>query len=115
MLDIYLLNEACIDFLDKGQAVLRSETEKKAEVIYKTLEESSRLRPVMQDERVRSRTVIVAAVEGGSKDVLEQMKAKGFVLGAGYGDKKELQIRIGNFPSHGLEDVLTMCAELRQF
>jgi phosphoserine aminotransferase len=114
VLGMYLLNEACLDFLEKGRAVLMSETEKKAEVIYKTLQESSRLHPVIQDVKARSRTVIVAAVDGGSKDVLEKMKAKGFVLGAGYGDKKELQVRIGNFPSHSMEDVLAMCAELRQ-
>lgn len=106
---MYLLNEACLDYLNKGLANLISETKTKAELIYSALEKSENLKPLIKNKETRSETVIVAEALSGSKEIMEKLKQNGFLVGGGYGAKKETQIRIANFPSHTKEEVMELC------
>ncbi|MFB9863257.1 aminotransferase class V-fold PLP-dependent enzyme [Rufibacter immobilis] len=100
VLDIYLLTHVVEDMLRKGIDQIRKETEAKAEKVYSFLEESALFAPFVQEKAHRSPTVIVADVlEKPAAEVISMLKAKGLVVGSGYGTFKEKQIRIANFPA----------------
>ncbi len=113
VLGMYLLNEACLDFLARGIATLRAETKEKAALIYAAIEKCPALTLTIHNEKIRSQTVVVAEAKHGSKKIIEALAQKGFVIASGYGDKKDSQIRIGNFPSHTKEQVAKLCEVLR--
>ena len=64
---------------------------------------------MIENKDIRSETVIVAKVKNSSKEIIEKLKQNGFLVAGGYGDKKETQIRIANFPSHTKEEVMRLC------
>jgi phosphoserine aminotransferase len=99
VLNIYLLGRVVNDMLEKGVDAIRSETIRKAEMLYGFLENSQRMRPFVKDPALRSRTVIVAEVDGGSRPLLDTLAAQGMLPGDGYGKMKGQQIRIANFPA----------------
>lgn len=105
VLAMYLLNEVCLDYINYGIEKLKDETKIKAELIYKAIEKSNSLTPLTKNINTRSETIIVAETKNGSKNIVEKLAENGFVVSLGYGDKKDTQIRIGNFPSHSKEQV----------
>jgi phosphoserine aminotransferase len=111
---MYLLNEIVLDFLSRGLEKIKSETKEKAEMIYQALEKSSTLSPFIKNKNIQSETVIVAEVKDGSKKIIEKIKEGGFLIAGGYADKKETQVRIGNFPSHTKEQVLKLCELIKE-
>ncbi|MGC9599042.1 MAG: aminotransferase class V-fold PLP-dependent enzyme [Minisyncoccia bacterium] len=113
VLGMYLLNEVCLDFLARGIPALRAETKEKAALIYAALEKYPPLTLTIRNKKIRSQTVAVAEAKQGSKEIIEALKQKGFVIASGYGAQKESQIRIGNFPSHTKEQVAKLCEALR--
>lgn len=114
MLGIYLLGKVCQDMNSRGIEQIRQETVFKATLAYQLTERLPRLSPLVRRAEHRSQTVIVADVLEGYRadDVLNLLKPHGLIIGKGYGDHKETQIRIANFPTHSkelfyqLEDVL---------
>jgi phosphoserine aminotransferase len=50
--------------------------------------------------------------EDGLKELLENLKEKGLIVGSGYGENKDNHIRIANFPSHTKENVERLIKEL---
>lgn len=105
VLDIYLLKCVLNDMLKKGIDVIREETEKKAKMIYTFFDEHSEYDLLVTDKKFRANTVIVISTPNGSKKILDDLKQKGFTVGAGYGENKEKQIRIANFPAHSLKSI----------
>jgi phosphoserine aminotransferase len=47
-----------------------------------------------------------------SADIIKHIKAKGMVVGSGYGKYKATQLRIANFPATSVEDVEKLIHEL---
>ncbi len=115
VLGMYLLNETCLDFLARGTATLRAETKEKAALIYAALEEHPALTPLISNKQIQSQTVAVAEAKHGSREIIDALAQKGFVIATGYGAQKESQIRIGNFPSHTKEQVAKLCEAFRDF
>jgi len=105
VLTIYLLGEVTKDMLKKGIAKIRKETEEKAKLIYDFFDKNKENKPFIQEKRFRSSTTIVINIKNGSKKVLKKLKTHGIVVGSGYGENKEKQIRIANFPSHSKQAV----------
>lgn len=105
VVNMYLLNEVCKDYLSVGAEELKGVMRQKAQMLYAAIAKSDQLSLVVQNSDFQSPTVIVARVKNGSGEFLSHMQTKGFVVGAGYGDKKDQEIRIGNFPAHTIEDV----------
>lgn len=103
VLGIYLLNNILGDMLKKGIKTIRKETDEKAKLVYDFLDNHPTLQPLVTDKIYRSKTVIVIDTPKGSGKMIAELKKHGFVVGAGYGDLKERQIRIANFPAHTLE------------
>ncbi|MES2023769.1 MAG: aminotransferase class V-fold PLP-dependent enzyme [Patescibacteria group bacterium] len=110
---MYLLNEVCKDYLSVGVENLKSEIKVKAKLIYSTLEKCKELKPLINNKEMRSETVIVAETKNGSKKIIESLKEKGFLVASGYGEDKEKQIRLGNFPSHSRQEVEEFCRVLK--
>ena len=67
----------------------------------------------MKKPQWRSKTVIVAETPRGSADVIKKLSKHGFVVGPGYGEFKDKQIRIANFPMHEIADVKRMLRVLK--
>ncbi|WP_291724127.1 aminotransferase class V-fold PLP-dependent enzyme [Bernardetia sp.] len=104
VLAIYVLGKVAEAMNKKGMAMIRRETDYKAELLYHTLEKTEFLSPVINDKVKRSKTVVVANVEKGtSSDVVAFLEKKKILIGKGYGSYKDSQIRIANFPTHSKE------------
>lgn len=109
----YLLGKVVEDMLGKGIITIRKETEQKAEMLYDFFEKHSRYKPFVTEKEIRSKTVITIVIPDGSKPVVEVLKKKGFVIDRGYGELKETQIRIANFPAHKKADIQRLLSCLR--
>ncbi|MBI4080824.1 MAG: alanine--glyoxylate aminotransferase family protein [Candidatus Levybacteria bacterium] len=104
VLDMYLLQKVVEDMLVVGIEKIRKETEEKASILYDFFEKTKN-KPFVKDTRFRSQTVILVQTLDGSKVVIEKLKEKGFIVGSGYGELKDTQIRIANFPAITKKDV----------
>ncbi len=111
-LNIYLLNEVTKDMLKKGIGKIRKETDEKTKLIYEFFTKHAKFEPFVKKIKFRSPTTLVMDVKGESQELRKRLAAKGFIVGAGYGDYKDQHIRIANFPSHKLADVRKMLKSL---
>lgn len=108
-LGIYLLGKVAKDMLDKGVKNIQNETIYKSSILYQSLEQLPDFNPFIQNKNHRSKTVIVAHCQNGSKSVIDWFERKGYVLGDGYGAFKSDHIRIANFPMHSKEQIEQLC------
>ncbi|HLC65261.1 MAG TPA: aminotransferase class V-fold PLP-dependent enzyme [Candidatus Nanoarchaeia archaeon] len=104
VLGIYLLGKVCDELNKIGIEKTRKETEKKAEMVYDFFDNHPKYKPFVEDEHLRSKTVIAIST-ANSSEVIKTLSKQGFIVGSGYKDFKEKQIRIANFPMHKIEDV----------
>lgn len=105
VLNIYLMSKVAGDMLDKGLDMIIRETNYKSAVLYQMLDEHTLLSPFVEDKSIRSKTVVVADVEGEAQSIITPLAKKGMVIGTGYGKHSTTQIRIANFPTHSKEQI----------
>ncbi len=105
VLNIFLLAKVARDMLDKGLDMIIRETNYKSAVLYQMLEQHAKLSPFVKDKALRSKTVIVADVDGDSSTIIDPISKKGMIIGTGYGPHKKSQIRIASFPTHSKEQI----------
>ncbi len=105
VLNIYLLNQVLEDMTKLGIKKIREDTEKKAKLFYDFFEKSPKFKAFVKDKKYYSKTVIVVDTKSQTSMLKKRLSSKGIEIGAGYGDKSEVQMRIANFPSHTLADV----------
>lgn len=103
VLGIYLLGKVVGDFLRRGIATIRKETDYKAAILYQALERSKDFSPFVLDKTFRSKTVIVADTGEYTEKITSFLTAKGLHPGEGYGASKKTQLRFANFPAHSKE------------
>ena len=115
VLGIYLIGKIAEDMTRRGIKAIQNETNYKAALLYQTLENHSKFIPAISEKKHRSKTTIVANCEQGNQEVLSFLQSKGMIVGKGYGDQKEHQIRIANFPAHSKEQVELLCDTLEKF
>ena len=108
VLAIYVLGKICKDILEIGIGRIRKETDIKAKMMYDFFESSRNYEIFVKDPNIRSKTVAVIDVLGGSKGIISRLSENGFAVGSGYGELREKQIRIANFPMHSIQDVKNM-------
>ena len=108
---IYLLGKVAEDMNKKGIDLIRKETDIKAKLLYDFAEKSEQFDIFVKNPAHRSQTVVVLETPKPSQ-VIEHIKTKGMVIGSGYGDFKNQQIRIANFPAVSVEDVENLIKEL---
>ena len=109
VLGIYLLGKIAGDMLEKGIDTIRKETEQKSEMIYQFFEKHKEFKPNVAFSD-RSQTTLVIDVNGKSDELVKKLAKKGFVIAKGYGKRKDMHIRIGNFPAHTRSDVKKLLA-----
>ena len=119
VLFIYILGKIAEDFNRIGIDTIRKQTEEKARMLYKFLDSSSRFGPFVKQERHRSQTVIVASVGSeeqpqSSAAVISAAKSANMIVGSGYGQFKDSQIRIANFPAVSVEQVSSLIDQLQK-
>lgn len=113
VLGIYLFNAVLRDMLSIGLPSLKAGVERRAKKFYEFLTSQDTFTPFVTDTAGQSLTTIAVQVKGGSVPVVEKLKAKGLIVGAGYGDRKEKDIRVANFPAHTDEQFERLISELR--
>jgi len=115
VMEMYVLSKVIQDMRKIGIAAIRSQTEQKAKLLYDFLDESNIFSAFVKEKEFRSITVIVADIQKTKKDVRKILAKKGLLVGSGYGDNKDKQIRIANFPAHSVRDVKRLIRELKTF
>jgi phosphoserine aminotransferase len=113
VLEMYLIEKVVKDMLRKGIDTIRRETDQKASLLYEFLDQSDTLPVFVKEKQWRSKTVIVADIQKAKRDVKKFLAEKGFIVGGGYGENKNTQIRIANFPAHSLRDVERLIKQLQ--
>jgi len=108
VLDIFLLGKVIEDMNKKGIQKIRNETEEKAQLL-ETLGTV-----FIKNLSVRSKTVVVLETQEKTKAIKEKLKKAGIIVGSGYGNYKDSQIRIANFPQHTLVDVKRLVREFKK-
>jgi len=105
VLGIYLLGKVCEDMIKRGIENIRKETEEKSKLLYDFFDGHGSLKLFVKDPSDRSQTII--NIETGKKqaEIKKKLSDNGIIVGSGYGNMKETQIRIANFPMHKIEDV----------
>lgn len=103
MLAIYVLGYVAQDFLNRGIAAIRKETDYKAALLYQALEQHALIKPFVKEKEARSQTVIIADCGEHAHSIKEKLQAKGLFPGDGYGELKKTQLRFANFPAHSKE------------
>lgn len=104
VLAIYLLGKVTDDFLRIGLKSIRKETEKKADLLYKFFENRRGFSIFVKDPNNRSKTVIVIETKKDALVLIDGLQKKGLVVGSGYKEYKNKQLRIANFPAHSVAD-----------
>ncbi|CAG4990905.1 Phosphoserine aminotransferase [Dyadobacter sp. CECT 9275] len=103
VMGIYLLGKIAEDFNSLGVSNIRKDTERKAQLLYQFIQSHDAYSAFVNIKEYQSQTVVVANTTLPSADVIKGAKAKGLVVGSGYGEHKATQIRIANFPATSLE------------
>jgi phosphoserine aminotransferase len=103
VLNIYLLSKVVEDMLNRGVKMIRNDTTYKAAIMYNMLDKHDKLKPFVQNSRLRSNTIIVVESDEHTQEIIDYLDTKQMIVGAGYGQKKASQIRIANFPTHSKE------------
>jgi phosphoserine aminotransferase len=111
---IYLLGKIAEDLNTIGIETVRRQTEDKAKIIYKFIENSNSFNAFVKEDKHRSRTVIVADCVKPSSQIMAEVKKSGMIVGSGYGSLKDSQIRIANFPATSLKQIDALIAELKK-
>ena len=105
VLAIYLLGKVCENLIELGIERIRKKTKIKADMLYDFFERHKNFEPFVKNEAFRSQTVIVANSVIDSEVVINKLRQKGFIVGTGYKEYRNSQIRIANFPTHRIDDV----------
>lgn len=112
--NIYLFNKVLTDMLKQGIQNIRTETLKKAGIMYDFFDGHKTYTPAVSELDLRSKTTLVINTAGDTAKIRKLLSQKGFEIGAGYGEHKEDQMRIANFPSHSVSEVKKLLANFQK-
>jgi phosphoserine aminotransferase len=115
VLNIYLLGQVVAEMNKKGIDIIRQETETKARLIYDYIATSQNFSVAVAESAHQSATTIVANTKIPSAEIIKKLAPFDMVVGSGYGNYKETQIRIANFPAHSLSQVQALVYKLQEF
>lgn len=114
VLAVYLLAKVTADMLEKGIDVMRSEALYKGALLHHMVDQHSELSHFVKNPELRSNTVIVANTKPDSNHIINELNKKGLVIGNGYGELKDKQIRIASFPTHSKEQIEMLVDEMNK-
>lgn len=111
VMGIYILGKIAEDMNNTGIENLRKTNTTNAKRLYNYFENKPGFSLGVENETLRSKTVVVVNTEKPSAEIIGILKQKGLVIGSGYGSSKDSQIRISNFISNSTEDIEELLAE----
>lgn len=114
VLAIYLLGKVVEEMNHHGIGAIREETEAKAQFIYDYLNRSQNFAAAVREPAYQSQTTIVANTQVSAAEVIKKLAPFDMVVGSGYGNNKDSQIRIANFPAHSLTQVQALVYKLEE-
>lgn len=114
VLELYLLGNVARDFSRIGIKQIRDQTKQKAQFLYSFFDHHDRYTPFVTQKTVRSQTVIVVTIDGGSQHLVERLSETGFIVGKGYKEFKSTHIRIANFPAHSLLQIKRLVTQIQK-
>lgn len=115
VMNLFLLNEATKDFLNAGKEKLIKDMLEKSAILRNVIFKTKEFSLLGQNKTFMSDSILVLQTINGSGEIIKKLKEKGFIVGSGYGENKQTQIRIGNFPSHDIKDVQVLVNLLQDF
>lgn len=105
VMGIFLLGKIAEDMNATGIEVLRKTNAQNAKKIYQHFENKEGYSVAVADPELRSKTVAVLNTEAPSSEIIQKLKEENLIIGSGYGQGKDSQIRIANFVSTSTEDL----------
>jgi phosphoserine aminotransferase len=114
VVSIFVLGKVLEDMMKKGVKTIRKETQEKAGLIYDYLQTSSVFSVFVKEKEHRSMTTIVADSAVPPAEVNKKLEPFDMAVGSGYGNQKEKQIRIANFPAHSPGQVEKLIRQLKK-
>ncbi len=114
VLAIFLLGRIAEDMNKTGIDNIRKTTDQKAQQIYDFFAAKTGYSLGVNDAYLRSRTVAVINTDEPSAKIIEALKHKNLIVGAGYGPKKASQIRVSNFIANTPEQIDLLLKEIDQ-
>jgi phosphoserine aminotransferase len=115
ILGIYLLSKVAEDMLTKGITAIRREIDYKSAILNMAIEEHPNLTHFVREDKWRSKTVKVAETDFSSKKLIQYLAEKKMNIGTGYGQYKDSQVRMANFPTHSKEQVEMLVDTIAKF
>ncbi len=112
-LGIYLIGKIANYLNTIGIDKVRDETELKAKILYDYFSTRSDVKLFIKNPLDRSKTIIVVDCYDKQPYIKKYLSDSGFIVSSGYGNFKDTQIRIANFPMHTNEDVKRMVDVLK--
>jgi phosphoserine aminotransferase len=102
VLGIFLLGKVCDDFLNSDINIIRQTVKVRAIELYDLFEkvEKPNISLAVSNKPSRSETIIVVNTGNYTYQIIDNLKKLNIEIGNGYGDFKDSQIRIANFPTH---------------
>jgi phosphoserine aminotransferase len=79
------------------------------------IDEHPNLRHFVKEDKWRSKTVKVAETDFSSKKLIQYLAEKKMNIGTGYGQYKDSQVRMANFPTHSKEQVEMLVDTIAKF
>lgn len=102
ILGIYLLSKVIEDMLSKGIDQIRREINYKSAVMYQLAKDHDFISSFVKAEKIRSKTIHVFETDYADQ-IFDHCLSRKIMIGKGYGNYKNSQIRIANFPTHSKE------------
>lgn len=109
VLGIYTLGIVSEHFNIIGIDALREETQKKAKLLYDSLDQSRCLSAFVREPRWRSETVITVKSDTRTFEIIKLLADNGLIVGQGYGKLKDVQFRVANFSAHTMAEFEKLC------
>ena len=103
ILGIYLFSKVVEDMISRGIQQIRNDIVYKSAILYNMLDQHDVLKPFVEEQGLRSDTIIVVDSGSRTSDLLAYLSEHKLEVGDGYGKMKGKQIRIANFPTHSKE------------
>jgi phosphoserine aminotransferase len=113
VMGIFLLGKVAEDMNKIGLSVIRKETEDKAKKLYAFFEKKAGYSLSVANAEHRSKTVVVVNTPGDSSEIINKIKEKNMIVGAGYGPNKNSQIRIANFAANSTSQIDSLIEEFK--
>ena len=107
ILGLYLFDKILADMLDYGITKIRQEVEEKYQILKDYFETKTEFDFYIKEDRFRSKFVLVISHQNPD-EVKTKLAKHNFILGGGYGEDKNVQFRISNFPAISIDNMKSL-------